>query len=106
MIINNLHIVHSIAIKINIIITEVEAVCKKLLQRFAAKATNCENLSMLPLTEEAEKSHSKQKFCYICRNNFNKNIGRFEIMIIIQENIAVLHILHIIQDIKTQTKLL
>ena len=28
---------------------------------------------MLPLTENENQSHRKQKLCYICRDKFNKN---------------------------------
>ena len=49
---------------------------------------------MLPLTEEENKSHSKQKICHMCRKNIYIYIGKFKIMIIIQENIGVLYILY------------
>ena len=51
---------------------------------------------MLPLTEEENKSHSKQKICHMRRKKkyIYIYIGKFKIMIIIQENIGVLYILY------------
>ena len=61
------------------------------------KITNFERLKMLPLTEEENKFHRKQKLCYTCRDKFNNNgkiIGKFEITVTTLENIGVLHILY------------
>ena len=41
------------------------------------KITNSERLKMLPLTEKEDKSHYKQKLCYICKSKFNSDIKTY-----------------------------
>ena len=62
------------------------------------KITNFERLKTLPLTEKEKKPCYKQKLCYIV---LLKYIEKFEIMIIILENIEVLYNLYPIYDLKT-----
>ena len=83
------------------IITEVEAVCKNVwkdLKEHETKATSREELKMLSLTEEENKSRSKQRVCYICRNNFNNNEIYWEVRDLdhYKGNIEVLQILNAI----------
>ena len=50
------------------------------------------------LAKEQQESYENAKICYICKEKFekkylkDKNIVKLEIIIIIQENIEVLHI--------------
>ena len=43
--------------------------CKDL-REHATKIINYEKKEIIPLTKEEEKSHNKQKVCYICRKEF------------------------------------
>ena len=45
-------------------------VCKDLKER-TTKIINCEKLKMLPLTDEENELHKKQKLRYICRKKFS-----------------------------------
>ena len=44
--------------------------CKDL-RKHVTKIINYEKKEMIPLTKKEEKTHNKQKFCYICRKEFN-----------------------------------
>ena len=44
--------------------------CKDL-RKHATKTINYEKKEMIPLTKKEEKNHNKQKFCHICRKEFN-----------------------------------
>ena len=70
------------------------------------KITYFERLKMLPLTEKENKSYYEQKNCYICKNKLIvilEYTGKFKIMIILVQNVVVLHISYAISDIKTRT---
>ena len=43
------------------------------LREHATKMINYEKKEMIPLTKKEEKNHNKQKFCHICRKEFNTN---------------------------------
>ena len=65
------------------------------------KITNFERLKMLSLPGKETKSHRKQKLCFISTDKFNnkeKIIGKFQIIVIVVENIRVrvLHVLYAI----------
>ena len=47
-----------------------EKFCKDL-REHATKIINYEKKKMIPLTKKEEKNHNKQKFCYICKKEFN-----------------------------------
>ena len=47
-----------------------EKICKDL-REHATKIINYEKKDMIPLTKKEEKLHNKQKFCYICKKEFN-----------------------------------
>ena len=46
--------------------------CKDL-REHATKIINCEKKKMIPLTIKEEIYHNKQKICYICKKEFNKD---------------------------------
>ena len=75
-----------------------KTVMKIFVQEHVMKITNFERLKTLPLTEKEKKPCYKQKLCYIV---LLKYIEKFEIMIIILENIEVLYNLYSIYDLKT-----
>ena len=45
----------------------------KYLREHASKIINYEKKKMIPLTTEEKIYHNKQKICYICKKEFNKN---------------------------------
>ena len=47
-------------------------ICKDL-RKHAAKIINFEKKKMIPLTIKEEIDYNKQKICYICKKEFNKN---------------------------------
>ena len=47
-----------------------EMFCKDL-RKHATKIINYEKKDMIPLTKKEEKTHNKQKVCYICQKEFN-----------------------------------
>ena len=49
-----------------------EKFCKDL-REHATKIINYEKKKMIPLTKKEEKNHNKQKVCYICKKEFNKD---------------------------------
>ena len=49
-----------------------EKFCKDL-REHATKIINYEKKDMIPLTKKEEKHHNKQKVCYICKKEFNKD---------------------------------
>ena len=46
--------------------------CKKL-KEHAKRVIYCEKKEMIYLTDEENKSHENQKFCYICKKRFIKD---------------------------------
>ena len=43
------------------------------LKEHLMKTTNFKRLKILPSTEKEDKSHSKEKLCYMCRDKFSNN---------------------------------
>ena len=43
------------------------------LREHVTKIINYEKKEMIPLTEEEEKMHNKQKVCHICKKRFTKD---------------------------------
>ena len=64
----------------------------------ATKIVNYEKKKMIPLTIKEEIDHNKQKTCYICKKEFDKNDKKHykvKIIVIIQENIEALLIIFV-----------
>ena len=71
--------------------------CKDL-REHATKIVNYEKKKMIPLTIKEEIDHNKQKICYICKKEFDKNDKKHykvKIIVIIQENIEALLIIFV-----------
>ena len=72
------------------------------LREQALKTIDFKKKKMKPLTKEQQQSYEKTKICYICKEKFKnkhlkgKNIVKFEIIVIIQGNIQVMHIAYVI----------
>ena len=66
---------------------------------------------MIPLTNKELRSYASKTNCHICKKKFedkctdHRNIIKLEIIVIIQINTEVLHITHVILDIKYLTNL-
>ena len=75
------------------------------------KITNLKKKEIKLLTNEQQEAFEKAKISYICREKFEdkhvkiKNIVKLEIIVIIQVNIEVLHIIYVIQTIAYLNKL-
>ena len=52
--------------------------CKDL-KEHATKIINCEKKKMIPLTTKEEIDYNKQKICYICKIEFNKNDEKYKV---------------------------
>ena len=71
--------------------------CKDL-REHATKIVNYKKKKMIPLTIKEEIDHNKQKTCYICKKEFDKNDKKHykvKIIVIIQENIEALLIIFV-----------
>ena len=75
--------------------------CEFLRER-AIKIINLKKKKMKLLTNEQQESYENAKICYICKEKFenkylkDKNIVTLKIIVIIQENIEVLHLAYVI----------
>ena len=75
--------------------------CEFLRER-AIKIINLKKKKMKLLTNEQQESYENAKICYFCKEKFenkylkDKNIVTLKIIVIIQENIEVLHLAYVI----------
>ena len=75
------------------------------LREHAMKTIDFKKKKMKLLTKEQQESYENAKICYICKEKFenkyvkDKNIGKLEIILILQGNIKVLGIVYVIHNI-------
>ena len=66
-------------------------------REYAMKTSSFGKKKMKLLTEEQKESYENSKICYIYKEELeDKNIVKFEIIVIIQESIEVLCIVYVI----------
>ena len=75
------------------------------LREHAMKTIDFKKKKMKLLTKEQQESYENAKICYICKEKFenkyvkDKNIGKLEIILILQGNIKMLGIVYVIHNI-------
>ena len=71
------------------------------LKEHAMKILNLEKMKMIPLKNKKRLSYANQEICHICKRSLKiktlmiKNTAKLAIIVIIQVNIKVLHIVYV-----------